>query len=392
MKICATICEFNPLHNGHQYFLEQAKLVSGADLLVVIMSGEFVQRGECAVFDKYTRAKHAVLCGADCVLELPVPFATASAEIFAKGAVKLLAAIPHLDSICFGVESGTAAEYEKLARICLAESDEVRSAIQRELREGESLIRARAKALCVLHPGQAHLLSSPNNMLGIEYAKAVQKYRPAVHLLPILRKGEAYRSTELASDFSSATAIRLACGNGNVELAKRNVPPCVAEDLETVSPVQERLETLVFSALLSTPSEKLALVPDCTEGLENRLLSIAERTNDYAALVAEATSRRYTSARIRRILLANYLGISASDLAKFLQGDLYLRLLAVKRERAEECLSELGNAEFPLLARKRDFDYLQGIAADCAKTELKAFRLSGFVRKELKNPYMTLFI
>ena len=155
MKICGIICEYNPFHNGHLYQLREAKRLSGADAIVCVMSGNFVQRGEAAILDKYTRAKHAIMAGADVVIELPTPFATANAELFAKGATALLSAIPAVDTLCFGAENADKLAFISAARYLNEEPKEVSDKIKTAVANGVSYAKARAQAWAGLPNGWA---------------------------------------------------------------------------------------------------------------------------------------------------------------------------------------------------------------------------------------------
>ena len=177
MKICACICEYNPFHLGHLKHIDYIKTVLGAEKVIVVMSGNFTQRGEPAVLDKFTRAKHAIIAGADLVIELPTVFATANAETFATGAVNLIHSLGCVDGLCFGVESGDKDAYLKLARAMNDESKEFKKALKEKLDSGISLAKAKFEALKSLNDTEfdASLISTPNNILGLEYTKAILK-------------------------------------------------------------------------------------------------------------------------------------------------------------------------------------------------------------------------
>ena len=171
MKICAIICEYNPFHNGHLYQIQEAKRLSGADAILCIMSGNFVQRGEAAILDKFTRAKHAVLAGADVVVELPTPFAISNAELFAKGAISILSKIPSVTTLCFGAENASKTAFTLAARYLNDEPKEISEKIKSYASEGMSYAKARAKAWVGFLP--LDLLCSPNNILALEYTRAI---------------------------------------------------------------------------------------------------------------------------------------------------------------------------------------------------------------------------
>ena len=374
MKICGIICEYNPFHFGHLYQLEEAKRLSGCDAVVCVMSWSFVQRGEAAVCGRYERARHAVLSGADAVLELPAVFSTSSAELFARGAVKLLASLPGFSCLCFGAESGTPEQFAETARALDEEPECVSEEIGRRLREGESFVRARASAWKGKIPD---VINAPNNILGVEYARALSSLRPDVSLLPVERTGSGYSEETLRGRYSSATAIRAALGRGEREAVKKALPDCVQKSLEKFRPCgEERLEAMEKYALLRASEEELRAVADCTEGLENALKKGAEANAD---LPSSLSSRRYTSSRIRRILVQNLLGISEKFVRECLSSPLFLRLLAVI-EDGKDLLKALGNAAYPLIVRTADGRRLSGMAKECHEKDEFAARLLSVVR------------
>ena len=271
MKICAIICEYNPFHNGHLYHLGAAKQATGADFVVCIMSGNFVQRGEAAAMGKYARARHAVLAGADAVIELPVVFSTSSAEFFAQGAVKLSAAIPEVEALCFGAENGNEKDFFRAAELLESEPAKVSDDIRRRMKEGESYIKARAGAWAEatgLEPADSRertfplsLLTAPNNILGVEYARAIRSRQKTIRLFPIRRIGSGYSDETLRADYPSATALRAALERG--EKLSDGVPEYVRGDLPLT--LENDLEALEKLALLQRSAEDIKSVLDCTE-------------------------------------------------------------------------------------------------------------------------------
>ncbi len=362
MKICAIICEYNPFHNGHLYQLREAKRLSGADFLLCIMSGNFVQRGENAVLEKHVRAKHAVLAGADVVVELPTPFATSNAELFAKGAISILRTIPAVNLLCFGAENANKPDFFSCANALNDEPIEVSKKIKALTADGYGYARARAEAWTgILTDG---MLSSPNNILGIEYARAILSQNANIDILPIIRLGNDYNDDRLTGVLSSATAIRTAIEQGSSY--QNALPDFVEKDLSQSLP--NGLDLLEKYALLSTPTEEIARVCDCVEGLENAFKKAALLP---AHLEETLTSPRYTSARIRRIALQNLLKIDEILIRKCLNAPLYLRILAIKKQN-KELLSLLSESPLPLLIRGRDGARLEGIAKECYEKDLFA--------------------
>ena len=355
MKICAIICEYNPFHNGHLWHIQQAKKLSNANAVICLMSGNFVQRGEAAILDKYTRAKHAVLAGADIVLELPTIFATSNAELFAKGAIHILSSIPEVEILSFGAENADKTAFKLAARYFIEEPKEVSEKIKQQLDMGISYAKARANAFAGFIP--LDVLSSPNNILGIEYTRAILQKDCNIDILPIPRTGANYNDDNLQENYSSASAIRNAISRKKT--VNGNVPKFVEMDLP--STLQNKLETLEKYAILVRNKQEIASVCDCNEGLENAFKSTA-KTNE--PLIETLTSSRYTSSRIRRIALHTLLNIDEKVIRESLQSPLYLRVLAMKQGR-DELLSVLSNSNFPLLVRPRDYKNLVGIAEKC---------------------------
>lgn len=394
MKFCAVICEYNPFHNGHRYQLAEARARSGCDKMLCIMSGNFTQRGEPAVFDKYTRARHAVENGADAVLELPAAFAVAPAELFARGAVHILASIPSVTALAFGCESGAKEDFMKTARATLAESKQFRAALKENMKDGTSYIRARNAALLASGADvDEALLTSPNNILGTEYCRAILAENAAIEPLPIPRVGGGYADTALFKDFSSATALRAAMRDGSRKAKKAlkgNLPGEVYRAALAYSPIG--WEKAVLCALLAADPARTAKCPDCAEGLENRIRSMTRTNPDFQAMLEKVVSKRYTAARVRRVLMQNFLGLERENVLEWARTPLYVRTLAVKKEGAEETLAALGAGSFPLVARKSDYALLKKEALACFDTDVRANEMYNVLSGRHTGEFETLFV
>lgn len=354
MKICGIICEYNPFHNGHAFLIEQAKKKSDCDAIVCVMSGNFTQRGELAILDKYTRAEHAIRAGADAVIELPAVYAVAPAEIFASGAIKLLNSLPDFEKLAFGSESGDENLFRSAADILLREPKGFKQRLYAQLRTGKSLTRAKFESLEAVGKDEAALIQSPNNILGVEYQKALLRMQSRAEILPVLREGAAHSDTKLYRNFSSASAIRSAVRNGKIKTVKKNIPVYVESDLRNAVSDVFYKKIALYSAL-ATPAEQLKKIVDCTEGLENRIKSLVKTNPDYDIFIQKATTKRYISSRIQRILAAAVIGIDEETVRKSLRAPLYLRILAVKKERADEMLRCFNRSAYPVLARRSDY-------------------------------------
>ena len=209
MKITGIVAEYNPFHNGHAYQIKKAREVTGCDYCIAVISGDFVQRGEVAVFSKYLRTKMALLCGADLVLEIPSIFAVSSAEDFAAGAVALLDQLGVVTHLCFGSEMGESERFMETAAILADEPDSFSTKLKEGLSEGLSWPQARVRALEAEGISDlGNFLETPNNLLGVEYCKALIRQKSPIQPITILRKGNGYHSQDLTGELASASAIR----------------------------------------------------------------------------------------------------------------------------------------------------------------------------------------
>lgn len=366
MKICAAVAEYNPFHLGHLKHIDYMKNELKAECVVILMSGNFTQRGEPAVLNKFTRAKQAIIAGADLVLELPTVFATANAETFATGAINLLDDLGAIDGLCFGVESGKKEQFFSLANSMLDETKEFKRILKNHLEDGVSL--AKAKFLTVKElKGEdlaEELISLPNNILGLEYTKAILKRNSDIETYPMLREGD-HNSVVLKKGITSATSIRSKIREGKLKKLKKNLPPYVYEDLK---PYPFAFDKITTAALITATKESLAEIADCTEGLENRIKALVKDNKNIDALVEKISTKRYTATRIRRIFIANLLGITKAFTDECLKSRLYAKVLAVNAERKDIISTLASTSKIPIITRKSDVAALK-------KTALKSFEL-----------------
>lgn len=394
MKICAVICEYNPFHNGHKLQLETIRQTSGCDKILCVMSGNFTQRGEASVFHKRVRARHALENGADAVIELPAAFSVSPAELFARGAVKLINDIPCVTTLAFGCESGNKEAFLSTARETLREDKAFKAALQKSMKEGTSYIKARNEALLSLG-GEIDeaLLSAPNNILGIEYCRSLLLANSAIEPLPLLRAGAGHTDEKIYKDLSSATALRGILGEQTraaKKALKRNLPASVYADALTYK--ENCYKTAAACALLRATPERVAQTPDCSEGLENRLKSMARSNPDYDALIEKTVTKRYTRTRLKRILAQNFLGVTIKDVKEFLNAPLYRNVLAVKKESAEELLAALNEGNYPAITRRSDYSLLSKDARACFALDVHANDLYNALTATHTNEFETLFI
>lgn len=367
MRICGIICEFNPFHNGHKHLLDRAREISGCDYLICVMSGSFTQRGEMCILDKYTRAKHAILGGADCVIELPSAFSTAPAEIFAKGAIKILSAIPDFCALTFGCETADKIILTDAAKILIEEPPPFKEILTKNIKEGQSYIKSINAAFEGVG-GHHDLLDKPNNILAIEYCKAIFKLNKNIEIFPINRLGSAFNSKDMENNFSSSSAIR---ENLSDERIIANVPDYVYKDLQDFKPQTELFKTISRIVLSRAPREDLKKVYGCSEGLENAIKS--DESNSFDEIVENMTSKRYPASRITRILCANFLRIYSSDCESYLKSDLYLKPLAVKQSCINKIMSQLSGSQYPVITSGSDMLKLNKVAKNCKELDDFAF-------------------
>jgi len=331
LKKCGIICEYNPLHNGHLRQIQSAKEQTQCDTLICLMSGNFIQRGDGAVLDKYTRAIHAIKAGADVVIELPTVFATSSAEDFAFGAIKILSALG-CDFLHFGSESGNIEELQKIADFLCSPPSAFSKKLHEYLEKGLSYPQAMAKASSRYF--DSLILSTPNNTLAIEYLKEIKKQKSNITPVTIKRNSD-YNSDDLLSEFCSASAIRTAFNKNDFEKIKNHVPQYVFDDLiNNQYYSQLNFETFAHGFLTTSTPEYLKNIYGSEEGLHNKLFKNATLPC-YSDLLFGTKSKRYTLLKIKRLILHSTLGITKSLMKKAKKSKPYFKVLAINNDRLD---------------------------------------------------------
>lgn len=379
MKVTGIIAEYNPFHQGHAYHLSRARELTGADRILVIMGGNFMQRGEPAIIDKYTRTEMALRNGADLVLELPAASATGSAEYFAEGAVELLDASGVVNELCFGSELGELEPLEKAAELLLEEPEDYQELLRAELKKGKTFPEARETALSAFLPEQS-LLASPNNILAIEYIKALKRRKSSIRPLTIQRLGSYHGedgqpagaphtvSGNLPESFASASTIRCqlhtlekqivtsceqpAFGSLMTALAKE-LPPSSFGLLKDVLLADRLVQAEDFSLPLhyrlmqaKEPLE-FSVYLDVSEELSRRIYSLRQEFTGWNAFLDLVRTRQYTRSRVSRALLHILLDIRQEEVLP----PTHLRVLGFRRE-ASDLLSEIKKkSRLPLITK-----------------------------------------
>jgi len=333
------IVEYNPFHNGHKWHLEAAKKQSGCPFVIGVMSGNFTQRGEPAIFDKWKRAEMAIRGGVDLIIELPAVFAVRSAEYFATGGIRLLNSLGIVSHICFGAEHADRAILNKIA--ASTEDTEVIKDLHIHLQSGNTYAVALGKALQNNHHISPDIITSPNNILAVEYLRAIEKFAPQLIPIPVTRQQSHYSDTAITAPFASATAIRHALLNSMsiTDEISTTIPITTLAIINNMlaekrGPVTfNNLSNVILAQLRAANLEKLEQIPSVSEGLHYKLRDSALRSANIHQLFSLLKSKRYPYTRLQRIIIHSLLGTNKTQLARFdEQGPLYARILAFNQK------------------------------------------------------------
>lgn len=392
MNVIGIIAEYNPFHNGHAYQIAHVRKNLHADYIVVAASGDYVQRGEPALLDKYTRARMALSSGADVVLELPVLWSTASAELFADAGISLFEKTGCVNGICFGAESGDLALLRRIADVLADEPTDLKASLKYNLKSGSTFPKAREAALLSYFSGSAgqdgalpvsaealsSLLASPNNILALEYLKALRRRASSITPYLLKREGAAYHETSILSGASaipaSASAIRHtlfadaagACGNSADRASEdsadgilRHAMPqealAILQDYRADFPLlcADDFSGILGYLLLSSSATQLARTADSSPEFANRMQNQLPYYTSFSSFASRLKSKEMTLTRINRILLHSILGITSSDYAcgNALDKIPYLRILGFRKSAAPLLAALKASAAVPLITR-----------------------------------------
>lgn len=350
------VAEYNPLHKGHLYHIGQARAGSGADRVVAVMSGHFVQRGEPALLDKWQRAEMALAAGANLVLELPAVFAAHNAGVFASAAVRTLGASGIVSHISFGVESPDW-HMDKVLDILLEESQVFKLSLQNFLKKGYSFVEARSLALDEMVPGSAEHLRKSNNMLALSYLLRIREQNLDLQTVPVKRLGAGYHETE-SGEFSSATGIRKKLRSGDTCGALALLPASSAEILERgldarrVCLNYDRFWELLRASLLRATAEEVSRHAEMGEGIENRLRREALDSGSFEEWAARCTSKRYPRGRIQRHAVHFLLGLGHWENRAFQRlGPAYIRVLGADKAGRKMLSVMRETSRLPVITR-----------------------------------------
>ncbi len=348
-QVLGIIGEYNPFHNGHLYHIAKSKEETGANYVICVISGNFVQRGNTSIINKWAKAKMALANGADLVIELPTIYSISSAENFAEGAIKILNSLKIVDTLSFGMETKDISILNNIANVLYAEPKEYVTILAHELQKGNSFPKARENALMMYLNDikkYANVLSGSNNILGIEYLKALKKTKSDIMPVGIKREKVLYNDEYMVDEFASATAIRKMLMTRQFDDIRKTMPrssyQILGQELKDGHYVIDlsKFEKEIMYALRKMTIEQIKNLPDVTEGLEVSIKNAAESCNKLDDLINIIKSKRFTQTRIQRILLYALLGIDKKKMDVARKISPYVRVLGLNN-RGKQLLSEI---------------------------------------------------
>ena len=348
-RVLGIIAEYNPFHNGHLYHIAKTKQETNAQYIIAVISGNFVQRGNTSLINKWTKARMALLNGVDLVIELPTVYSISSAENFAEGAIKIFNSLGVVDTISFGMETSDISTLNNIANVLYSEPKEYITMLAHELKKGNSFPKARENALMMYLNDikrYANVLSGANNILGIEYLKAMKKTKSTITPIGIKREKVLYHDKYIVDEFASATAIRKMLMTKELndirKVMPRNSYLLLGEELKKGHYVIDlsRFEKEIIYQLRKMTVEEIAKLPDVTEGLENSIKNAADSCNTIEELINMVKTKRFTQTRIQRILLYALLEIDKKQMETSRKITPYVRVLGFNN-KGKELISEM---------------------------------------------------
>ena len=352
MKVLGIVAEYNPFHNGHKYHIEQSKKELDCDYTIAIMSGNYVQRGEPAILDKWTRAKVAIENGVDLVIELPLIYSLSSAEFFSNGAITTLDATNVVTNLSFGSEEGSLDNLNTIADVLITEPKLYLELLKDNLSKGISYAAARKNSIEGYLGAAVDCIDKSNNILAIEYLKSIKKIKSNISPHTIKRIGSNYNDMESIDNYSSATALRNSIDN--LDTLKSNLPTSSYEELTSNRSnfvYSEDFFQYIKVLVQRTSVEELKLFSDVSEGLENRIIKVFEDAKSFEEAVERISTKRYPATRIQRILFHLLLNIKKSDIGKKPE---YIRMLGFNNKGRELINLMKEKSSLPVIQNPQD--------------------------------------
>ena len=390
MKIVGLITEYNPFHNGHKYHIEKAKEITGAEYCIAVMSGDFVQRGAPAFLPKHLRAEMALNGGCDMVIELPVCYATGSAEYFASGAISILDNLGCVDAICFGSECGDYDALEKIARVLADEPSEYKVLLQSNLRAGLNFPAARQQALIEYFQDDDlnTIIQEPNNILGIEYIKSMILRRSMMKGYTITRNESSYHDEELSSQYSSASAIRKMVPDFESltgHLTEHAINILKSQYGIRYPVVSDDFSLLLRYKLMSETKESLTSYMDITTDLANRIINHRNEFISISQFTDLLKTKELTYSRISRCLMHIILDIKECNPLM----DTYARILGFRKESSELFSLIKKHSQIPIITKLTALDSLNNEQFHMLRKDMFA---SDLYESIISDKYKTNFI
>ena len=351
-KRIGIIAEYNPFHNGHLYQIQKAKELTGADTVIAVMSGNFTQRGETSLVNKFEKTKIALQNEVDMVIELPTIYSISSAENFALGGIKILNEIGNIDYLVFGIEEDNLQELQAIADALVNENDEFKSKIKTELDKGNSYPKAREIALKKVLSSEnvENIMQKPNNILAIEYLKALKITNSRIKPFAIKRKNSMHHDKNINENYASGTYIRKLFIENNVDEISKVVPKYTYERLSElkskgtyVTSINDFSDIVIYKIRMMT-KEEISQIADINEGLENSIKLASTTCKTIDEIIDKVSTKRYTKTRISRILTYILLDITKSDMEQSKKNDPYIRVLGINK-KCEEILSTINDSK-----------------------------------------------
>lgn len=355
MYISSVICEYNPFHNGHKYLLDRINDLK-ATHKIAIMSGNFTQRGDASILSKWDRARIAVMAGINLVIELPLPYAVSTAEKFAEGSIYILNQLHCVDNIVFGSECGDISILKSIANELI--TNKFSELIKKYISQGITFAKARELALNEVNPNMSEIIKTPNNILGIEYLKALNKYNSDITPYTITRKNVSHNSTKAKDNYASASYIRKLILEGDTSFF--DYIPQLSYDIinnalseHTAPTILHNAERAILYRLRNMTLEEISKLPDISEGIENRIYKAVQKAKSLDELYNIVKTKRYSHARIRRIILSAFLGI----LKEYTQiSPQYIRVLAFDKKGTEILKIISEKSSLPIITKLTKFN------------------------------------
>lgn len=349
-KRIGIIAEYNPFHNGHLYQIQKAKELTGADTVIAVMSGNFTQRGDTSLINKFEKAKIALQNEVDMVIELPTIYSISSAENFALGGIKILNEIGDIDYLVFGIEEDNLQELQEIADILVDEDDEFKRNIKEELDKGNSYPKAREMTLkkVLSSENMENIMQKPNNILAIEYLKALKTTNSKIKPFAIKRKNTMHNDENINENYASGTYIRKLFIENNFNEIRKVVPKCTYERLlelknqgNYVTSINDFSDIVIYKIRTMT-KEEISQIAEVNEGLENSIKLASTTCKTIDEIVEKVSTKRYTKTRISRILTYILLDITKSEMEQSKNANQYIRVLGINK-KCEGILKTINN-------------------------------------------------